>query len=82
VRAETIEETPLSGSIARRQAIDTVVSYEAPADPLNFAATPANEIFGCNVFNRSVMKQRLPKAVYKSLVETIDEGSPTPWPRP
>ena len=34
-----------------------------------------NEIFGSNVFNDSVMKERLPKAVYKALKKTIDEGT-------
>ena len=33
------------------------------------------EIFGSNVFNDSVMKARLPKAVYKDLKKTIKEGT-------
>ncbi len=32
------------------------------------------ELFGSYTFNDAVMKERLPKAVYKSLRETIDEG--------
>ncbi|MDP4089983.1 MAG: glutamine synthetase III [Bacillota bacterium] len=32
------------------------------------------EIFGSNVFNDSVMRERLPKATYKALKKTIDEG--------
>ena len=32
------------------------------------------ELFGCNVFNDEVMKNSLPKEVYKSLRKTIDEG--------
>jgi len=32
------------------------------------------EIFGINVFNDSVMRQRLPKETYKTLHKTIDEG--------
>ena len=35
-----------------------------------------NEIFGSNVFNDSTMKERLPKATYKALRKTIDEGLP------
>jgi glutamine synthetase len=35
-----------------------------------------NEIFGSNVFNDSVMKDRLPKATFKALKKTIDEGLP------
>ena len=34
------------------------------------------ELFGCNVFNDDVMKNSLPKEVYKSLKRTIDEGAP------
>ncbi|MEE1071767.1 MAG: glutamine synthetase III, partial [Cellulosilyticum sp.] len=33
-----------------------------------------SEIFGCNVFNESVMQARLPKAVFKSLKKTMAEG--------
>ena len=33
-------------------------------------------IFGCDVFSRQVMRQRLPKEVFKSLVRTIDHGEP------
>ena len=34
------------------------------------------EIFGTDVFNESVMQQRLPKSVYKSLKKTIQSGQP------
>ncbi len=33
-----------------------------------------NEIFGCNVFNESVMQERLPKSVFKALKKTMAEG--------
>ncbi|OUO78858.1 glutamine synthetase type III [Blautia sp. An249] len=32
------------------------------------------EIFGCDVFNDSVMQERLPKKTYKELKKTIEEG--------
>lgn len=32
--------------------------------------------FGCNVFNDTIMRARLPKNIYKSLKKTIDEGLP------
>ena len=32
------------------------------------------EIFGSNVFNDNVMRERLPKDVYKDLKKTIEEG--------
>ena len=34
------------------------------------------ELFGSNVFNDKVMKQRLPKEIYKALKETIEEDMP------
>ena len=34
-----------------------------------------NEIFGSNVFNDAVMKERLPKATYKALKKTIEKGT-------
>ena len=37
------------------------------------------EIFGCDVFNDSVMQDRLPKKVYRELKKTIEEGKSCPW---
>lgn len=34
------------------------------------------EMFGQNVFNQSVMRDRLPKSVFKNLKKTIDDGLP------
>ena len=33
------------------------------------------EIFGENVFDDAVMRERLPKSVYKKLKQTIEDGS-------
>ena len=33
-------------------------------------------VFGSHVFSDQVMRERLPKAVYKSLKATIDKGEP------
>jgi glutamine synthetase len=35
-----------------------------------------DSIFGSDVFSRSMMRQRLPKEVYRSLLRTIDQGEP------
>jgi len=40
------------------------------------ATTAVPQLFGSYTFGDSVMKERLPKAVYKSLRETIDFGKP------
>ncbi|MCP5097114.1 MAG: glutamine synthetase type III [Chloroflexi bacterium] len=66
----------MSGNKARLEAISAVINYKPISDPLNFAETPTGELFGANVFNTAVMKDRLPKAIYKSIIKTIEEGSP------
>ncbi len=66
----------MSGSISRLQAISAVTSYKPISAPLNFAETPAKELFGLNVFSSAVMLSRLPKAVYKSVKKTMDTGKP------
>ena len=37
---------------------------------------PLRDIYGSNVFNDQVMRQTLPKEIYKSLKHTIEQGSP------
>lgn len=66
----------MSGNTARLNAISAVINYKPISKPLNFAETPSQQVFSQNVFSLEVMKQRLPKAVYKSLVKTIAEGKP------
>ena len=39
-------------------------------------AERVDSIFGSDVFSRNVMRQRLPKEVYRSLMRTIDRGEP------
>lgn len=64
----------MSGNESRLKAISAVVNYQPISAPLNFAETSAGDLFAVNVFNSKVMKQRLPKAVYKSLMQTIQKG--------
>jgi len=65
----------MSGSSARLRAIEAVTNYRPTTPPLNFAETPAGELFGSNVFSARVMKERLPKEIYKSVLKTIEEGA-------
>lgn len=64
----------MSKNTGRNSAIQAITSYRAEAAPLNFAETRPTEIFGCNVFNDRVMRERLPRDVYKSLHKTIAFG--------
>jgi glutamine synthetase len=65
----------LSGSAARLQAIEAVTGYRPISEPLSFSKLSASEFFGTNVFSRAVMKARLPKPVYRSIMKTIDSGT-------
>ena len=65
----------MSGSTSRLQAIDSVKRFQPPAG--SFVPTEApGEIFGQNVFGKSVMQARLPKPIFKSLMATIEHAKP------
>jgi glutamine synthetase len=70
-----VEDTILSGSTGRLQAIEAVTTYHPTSEQLSLTKTSATEFFGMNVFNKTVMKARLPKPVFKSLQKTIETGS-------
>ena len=65
----------MSGSSARRQAVDAVKSYQPPAASFAPAEAPG-EIFGLNVFSKTVMQKRLPKAVFRSVMATVENSQP------
>ena len=65
----------MSGSISRLQAISAVTKFQPAHAPLPFDETPSHEVFGANVFSPAVMKERLPKGIYKSLMKTIEDGA-------
>ena len=64
----------MSSINARQSAIFAVTSYKSVEKPLNFLDTPAKDLFGSSTFSDAVMRDRLPKAVYKSLQKTIRNG--------
>jgi len=65
----------MSGNAVRLQAIKDVEAYTPPAVSFTESETPG-QIFGLNVFSATVMRQRLPKAVYKSVMATIEHSAP------
>lgn len=64
----------MKNNTARHGAIQAITSWKADFAPLNFAEKRPTDIFGCNVFNDRVMRERLPANVYKSLHKTIAFG--------
>jgi glutamine synthetase len=63
----------LSGNAVRLQAIIGVEAHEPPAFSFDPGEEPG-DVFGSNVFTKAEIQARLPKAVYKSVVATIDKG--------
>ncbi|WP_341928053.1 glutamine synthetase III [Nocardioides psychrotolerans] len=65
----------MSSNNVRLQAITSVEAYIPP--PISFdPGEEPGEIFGQNVFSLAVMQKRLPKAVYKSVLATIEHSAP------
>ena len=64
----------MSGSNARLQAIEAVKDYTPPGIVPESGAP--GDVFGENVFSKSVMQKRLPKLVFKSLMGTIEHSKP------
>ncbi|MDO8731024.1 MAG: glutamine synthetase III [Actinomycetota bacterium] len=65
----------MSGNAVRLQAIKDVEAYVPPAVSFSELEAPG-EIFGMNVFSKSVMQKRLPKIVFKSVTDTIENSAP------
>jgi len=63
-----------SGS-ARQAAITAVTNYQPSSPPMNFTQTTTQQLFNANVFSKAVMKDRLPKPIFKSLINTIESGN-------
>ena len=61
-------------STSRMNAVAAVTNWKPIEKPLNFSETPSKDLFGVHVFSDSVMRERLPKAVYKAMRRTIDSG--------
>ena len=65
----------MSGNAVRLQAIKDVEAYVPPAISFDLGEAPG-EIFGANVFTKTVMQKRLPKSVFKSVLATIEHAAP------
>ncbi|WP_419785583.1 glutamine synthetase III [Pseudodesulfovibrio sp.] len=64
----------MSGYQTRQTAIAAVTNYTPNVKPLNFAETKPTDVFGSNVFSDKVMRDMLPKEIYKSLMKTKKSG--------
>jgi glutamine synthetase len=58
----------------RKAAINTIINSKPCSCSVDASAAPAATIYGENVFTDAVMQNCLPKAVYKALKRTIENG--------
>src|SRR5689334_21220075 len=61
---------------ARQAALKAVATNRHKLNHVDFRTKHASEMFGVNVFNEEVQKQRLPKPIFKALQKTIKQGAP------
>lgn len=65
---------PNSSGSAREAAISAATNYAVNSPPIEFTDTLAQDYYSANVFSKSVMKDRLPTSVYKSVMMTVESG--------
>jgi glutamine synthetase len=60
----------------RHAALRAIAETEHQLQQVNFKETQVKDLFGENVFNEAVQRERLPKPAFKALQKTIREGAP------
>jgi glutamine synthetase len=65
----------MSGSATRRAAVTAATNYQHVGVPLDFKGSPAESLFGMNVFGMATMKSQLPKEVFRAVKRTVEAGS-------
>src|SRR3982751_6315188 len=63
-------------STVRQEAIRAIACAKHNLNRVDFKKTHVKDLFGVNVFNEEVQRQRLPKPVFKLLQKTIKQGAP------
>src|SRR6478672_3591938 len=63
-------------STVRQEAIRAIACAKHHLNRVDFKKTHVKDLFGINVFNEEIQRQRLPKPVFKALQKTIKQGAP------
>lgn len=58
----------------RKAAVQNIQGREPVAATVDYTKIPVSEIYGSNVFSRSVMRTLLPKNTFKAVVRCLDQG--------
>src|SRR5687768_15233805 len=62
-------------STVRQEAIRAIAGAKHNLNRVDFKKTHVKDLFGVNVFNEEVQRQRLPKPVFKALQKTLKQGA-------
>ncbi len=66
----------MSNLTLRQTAVQGIATAKHRLQHVNFKDKQIKDVFGENVFNESVQRERLPKPVFKALQKTIKQGAP------
>lgn len=67
-------KTATIGSKKRREAVSQITEWNEEPPRLNERSESAEEIYGRDVFSERIMRQRLPKDVFKALQRVVEHG--------
>src|SRR6266851_7280404 len=70
------EDRAMNSATVRQQAIRAIAGAKYQLNHVDFKTTHIKDLYGANVFNEEVQRQRLPKPVFRSLQNTIKQGAP------
>ena len=65
----------MGSATVRQEAIRAIAGAKHQLNRVNFKTTHIKDLYGFNVFNEAVQRQRLPKPIFKALQKTIKQGA-------
>jgi len=65
----------MGSATIRQEAIRAIAGAKHQLNRVNFKTTHIKDLYGINVFNEAVQRQRLPKPIFKALQKTIKQGA-------
>jgi glutamine synthetase len=70
------DKLKMSSATTRQEAIQAIANARYNLQQVDFRKTHIKDLYGINVFNEALQRERLPKPVYKALQKTIKQGAP------
>src|ERR1700731_1871949 len=64
----------MGSATVRQEVIRAIASAKHQLNRVNFKEVHIKELYGSNVFNEEVQRQRLPKPIFRALQKTIKQG--------